>query len=135
MSRELVVTYYSPSAMFAKVLDQNKIDTKPIKIGNYTIEPGTRLTRIGATPRTAFETVQDWCLSYSGKIDKFLLFTPQQYRNQQTSLFDQGQHTVEEEEEEENMFYCFMHVGEDVLLIQTGDVTFRDIKADFINFV
>jgi len=103
--------------------DTSMILHEPLHFGNMIIEPGQILKKLGKKARTSFELQVP--IRYIGKFINdtrtltYILFKTEEKVQQQTSLFDK----------QITWFILFVRVNDDVLLMQTSDTGFYDIRA------
>lgn len=59
-------TFYQFGAMYAKIEEDDQIDTSPVELGDGILHPGEWVGKIGEKVRTSFEMNKGYYLRYVG---------------------------------------------------------------------
>lgn len=98
---------------------QGKIIEKAFSLKNLFLTPGWKIRKLGHKKRSSFSLEVDIVYKgyYRENESTYLLFTPSSSNTKVKNLFD-----------EYNWYICLMYVNDEILLSQSGKLSFYDIR-------
>lgn len=105
-------------AFYIQLEGNEKIDRKPVLLGDRDIKPGEYAQKLGEKETTSFSMKDGWYLRYAGRYENYLLFST----------------NTNDEDEDHNIYYCFIYVDNETLLIPNnkGD---RDLRIKTVEIL